>query len=333
MTIDMDRLREARDAAEREYLDDDSCSANTVSIGFDPKTNEPCVIVKVPEKKKLSLLNGDKPVQPFYRVQGKDIRIKVIQEDLHRTMQLVIRSLTKHNFISNRPPYFSTGGHRDCHDLVPGGAQCQPARVNWVGTWGCACRFQHNGRTIRGGFSNNHVLYGGQTRDGTVVGSPDSSRPFAVVSNIKSINFSGGNNLMDWTGAEAVNSANGKDRTSLEQIGLGKLNPNPQFEYQLGQQGIRKTGRTTGTQKNGQIVEIAVTTMVDHGGGKLAKFVNQIAIRDVNGGQFSNSGDSGSLIMTSDNRPLAHLHAGGGGTTIAAPIGPIVEEMQIEFWK
>ena len=328
--MDQDRLNEALEAVVKEFVDNADSSVHGASIGLHPVTGEPCVLAKVVQKKTEHELttNSERVIPRYYRAHGKDMRVKVVEAPIYKTQQLFISSIDAQNrrdLMLNNP-----AEHRRCHNNVPGGAQCQPQGAGWVGTWGVACKFQLEGRTIRGGFSNNHVLFGGQVPFGAVVGSPDASKPFGTRSRVKNINFQGGNNVMDWCGAEAVNPGNGRDRTSLEMIGLGKLNPRPRFDYTLGMTGIRKTGRTTGVQKSGRIVEINVTTMVDHGGGKLAKFVNQIAIRSE--GQFSNSGDSGSLIMDAENRPLAHLHAGGGGTTIASPIKPIVEEMQIEFF-
>jgi hypothetical protein len=55
-------------------------------------------------------------------------------------------------------------------------------------------------------------------------------------------------------------------------------------------------------------------------------FRNQIAIT---GGNFSNSGDSGSLILTADNaRPLALLYAGSSNDTVGNPIQDVLAALK-----
>ncbi len=71
---------------------------------------------------------------------------------------------------------------------------------------------------------------------------------------------------------------------------------------------------------------------VSYGGGRVAKFVNQIAVRAASG-DFSKGGDSGSLIWTWDSgrAPVGLLLAGGGGTTFANRIGDVLAALDISL--
>ena len=80
------------------------------------------------------------------------------------------------------------------------------------------------------------------------------------------------------------------------------------------------------------VTAIGVTVNVSYGGGRVAKFVNQIAVRAASG-DFSQGGDSGSLIWTWDRRraPVGLLFAGGGGTTFANRIGDVLAALDVNL--
>jgi len=92
-------------------------------------------------------------------------------------------------------------------------------------------------------------------------------------------------------------------------------------------EGVAKSGRSTGlTCSTLQSVTTAIS--VDYntscGGAKAftSTFTNQVVI---NGGSFSSSGDSGSLIVTSDTaRPVGLLFAGNTTSTTASPIQDVI---------
>ena len=92
-----------------------------------------------------------------------------------------------------------------------------------------------------------------------------------------------------------------------------------------------KSGRTTGVTR-GKIVGLNSTTRVGYGEGT-ATFVDQIILKNNQGRDMSGPGDSGSLILTDDLRPLCLLFAGGGGTTIANPIKYVLEWSQGRFFN
>lgn len=76
---------------------------------------------------------------------------------------------------------------------------------------------------------------------------------------------------------------------------------------------VQKTGRTT-EYTAGYIDAIHATVNVNYGGGRIARFVDQIIIRP---GGFSAGGDSGSLILDTDENALGLLFAGSSTHTIA----------------
>jgi hypothetical protein len=86
---------------------------------------------------------------------------------------------------------------------------------------------------------------------------------------------------------------------------------------------VQKYGRTTGLT-TGVVTGVNVTVRVQYTDG-VATFVNQVQITG-NKGAFSKAGDSGSLIVTQSGRnPVALLFAGGGTSTFANPIGPVLQ--------
>ena len=80
---------------------------------------------------------------------------------------------------------------------------------------------------------------------------------------------------------------------------------------------VQKSGRTTGHTTNGRVTGIDGSVDVSYGAGKTARFTNQVMI---SGNNFSNPGDSGSLILDMNRNAVGKLFAGGTGITIANPI-------------
>ena len=91
-------------------------------------------------------------------------------------------------------------------------------------------------------------------------------------------------------------------------------------------QSVRKYGRTTGLT-TGSVVGLNATVNVGYSHGT-ARFVGQIIIRG--NGQFSKAGDSGSLIVDSNRRPVGLLFAGSSnGYTIANQIGQVLSALGV----
>jgi hypothetical protein len=94
---------------------------------------------------------------------------------------------------------------------------------------------------------------------------------------------------------------------------------------------VGKSGRTT-QLTSGRITGVGVTVNVGYGGGRVAHFRDQIAIR-AHSGDFSRPGDSGSVVWTWDSarRPVGLLFAGGGGTTFANRMDRVVAALGINL--
>lgn len=76
---------------------------------------------------------------------------------------------------------------------------------------------------------------------------------------------------------------------------------------------LQKYGRTTGRTSHGIVEDVNYSGYVDYERGKVF-FVDQILIK---GAKFSQGGDSGSLIMTMDNKATGLLFAGSEQFTLA----------------
>jgi hypothetical protein len=91
---------------------------------------------------------------------------------------------------------------------------------------------------------------------------------------------------------------------------------------------VEKYGRTT-VLTHGSVSGLDASVRIRYGKGNTATFVHQIIITGNNGGAFSDSGDSGSLIVTdnSTHNPVGLLFAGSTSTTIANPIGDVLTQL------
>ena len=96
---------------------------------------------------------------------------------------------------------------------------------------------------------------------------------------------------------------------------------------------VEKMGRTT-CFTTGTISSISGNFKINYGGGKVAKFINQIVIKGPPPpSNFGGSGDSGSLIVTQATcpQPVALLFAGSGDQTqtLANPITDVLDGLKI----
>jgi len=100
---------------------------------------------------------------------------------------------------------------------------------------------------------------------------------------------------------------------------------------------VHKVGRTTG-QTKGRITAFDIdNVIVEYGIGDL-RFNNQIEIEGTGTKAFSDSGDSGSLIVDSRRRAIALLFAGGDvggrngkGLTYANPIDTVLDTLDLDL--
>lgn len=87
---------------------------------------------------------------------------------------------------------------------------------------------------------------------------------------------------------------------------------------------VKKSGRTTGLTA-GTIDQIDVTVNVSYGSNQVATFVDQLLA----GGSMSQGGDSGSAVLTDDNRLVGLLFAGSTSTTILNRIQNVFQLLQV----
>ncbi len=108
--------------------------------------------------------------------------------------------------------------------------------------------------------------------------------------------------------------------------GYGTPTSHP-VDAQLNQQ-VQKYGRTTGLT-SGMVSGINATVLVSYSSGT-ARFIDQIIITG-NSGSFSDSGDSGSLIVDQNNNPVALLFAGSNTITIGNPIEAVLGAFNVSI--
>lgn len=87
---------------------------------------------------------------------------------------------------------------------------------------------------------------------------------------------------------------------------------------------VQKTGRTTNFT-TGRITAINATVDVGYGGGRVARFFDQIVTTNMSAG-----GDSGSLVLTLDNVAVGLLFAGSSVATIVNQIENVRSLLRVE---
>jgi hypothetical protein len=224
---------------------------------------------------------------------------------------------------------------------APGGVSVAHLRVT-AGTIGCLARGRSAPRNRRlMVLSNNHVLANtNNARFGDCICQPgpfDGGRcpadQIAILERFVPINFaSGAVNFVDcatgWCWPDRVRRelvfVSGGVRRFFR---IGSVPVPPALGLAVG-----KSGRTT-QLTSGRITGVGVSVNVNYGGGRVAHFRDQIAIR-ASSGNFSAGGDSGSSIWTWDSarRPVGLLFAGGGGTTFANRMDRVVAALDIHLW-
>ena len=88
---------------------------------------------------------------------------------------------------------------------------------------------------------------------------------------------------------------------------------------------VQKSGRTTGHTR-GSVTAINATINVGYGSFGTARFIKQIVTTPMSAG-----GDSGSLVLDSNNKAVGLLFAGSTGAMIMNPISTVLNELAIEF--
>lgn len=90
-------------------------------------------------------------------------------------------------------------------------------------------------------------------------------------------------------------------------------------------QEVKKSGRTTGFT-TGVIIATGVTVKVNYGPGKIARFTNQIVST-----AMSSPGNSGSLLLDTNNFAVGLLFAGSSSVTIYNPISTVLNALNVNL--
>lgn len=224
---------------------------------------------------------------------------------------------------------------------APGGVSIAHFRVT-AGTLGCLSvgrTAPRNSRLML--LSNNHVIANSNSaaygdcisQPGSYDGGKCPADQIAILERFVPINFAGGVNYVDcatgWCWPDRVRKellymSNGQPQF----FRIGNVPAPPVLNYPVG-----KTGRTTQLTR-GTIIDVSATIRVGYGGGRVALFADQIAIRGAGGTDFSAGGDSGSSVWTWDanRRPVGLLFAGGGGITFANKMSRVVAALDINLY-
>jgi hypothetical protein len=223
---------------------------------------------------------------------------------------------------------------------APGGVSVGHFKIT-AGTLGCLAIGLHAPRNSRlMVLSNNHVLANSNAgglgdcicQPGPYDGGKCPADQIAILERFVPINFSGGINYVDCATGWAWH-----DRVRRELIYLSggaqkffRVGSNP-IAPALGMT-VGKTGRTTQLTQ-GKITAVNVSVNVNYGGGRVAHFRDQFAVRAATG-DFSAGGDSGSLIWqwAAGVRPVGLLYAGGGGTTFGNNISRVLAALDIRLY-
>ncbi len=86
---------------------------------------------------------------------------------------------------------------------------------------------------------------------------------------------------------------------------------------------VKKSGRTTGLT-TGEILQVDVTADVDYGGGRTARFRDQLLA-----GPMSQGGDSGSAVLDDSDNLVGLLFAGSDNTTIINRISHVFSALGV----
>jgi hypothetical protein len=183
-----------------------------------------------------------------------------------------------------------------------------------VGTGGGMMGFRQPDGSIRWGMITNAHVTGLDARPGLIMGQPDFRRPFGGIIKVHEISRQrGAKNLVDLAQLFCEDSE-GKLTCYPEQVTLGRLGAG--WRDAVLRMDSGKDGRTTGGTK-GICVGIKGVSQVGYGSNDVRRLEDLDFFAKPNGGDVSQAGDSGSMILDlKDNYFISLLFAGGGGQTI-----------------
>lgn len=342
MVADMDKLREVRDQVERLVVLNPDSQPHAVSIGYAHKngheTTEPAVIVKVADKisaQNLSADELDRWEQISRIADAAGVRVDVQQQEVPTDRRLYLDDESEVMTAFALP--LGLEDHRRRQDKCPlkTGCRIAPKGANWIGTLGAGVQFKdrETGALKTGALTNAHVT--GFRSIGTEMLQPDGScQWFGKVARVVDLKFDRTPNLIDAALIDCFRPADGHytgangGTVGTEVIGIGRINPSP-VTPALGMK-VQKGGQTTAVT-TGTIKAVEGTTFVSYGRDGTAYFQQQMDIHGDNG-EFSAAGDSGSIILTMDRRPVGLLFAGSTGVTVANYISNVQRWGSVSFY-
>ena len=226
------------------------------------------------------------------------------------------------------------------------GCSISPTTVKYAGTFGCFCKDNLTGQ--EGVLSNNHVLADvNSVPVGTRImqpGARDGGKPgnddIAELLRFVPIQFGGFPNRVDAAFATLVEHGRKEDRATIYN---SDNTPKPALTLQAGSpvdalpgMTVFKTGRTT-RHTRGRVRAVNVNNFLVDVGVGVARFDGQVIIEtDAAPQPFGRPGDSGSLIVDEEGRPVCLLFSGsasGGagnvGITGANPISSVTAQLGV----
>ena len=314
-----DSQRAACAEAEKTYLPDPNVVS--VGIGFKYKsgerTDEVCIVIGV--QKKLPKEEVLKAQLVAEEIAG--VRTDVIEYGELRAQADILDAATQALTQKRRPcpPGFSIG-----HPDVTAGT---------LGAW-----VHHGESEAYFILSNNHVLASSNDAElGDAIRQPGPADggtgddEVAQLTEFVRIHFEAEPNAQTNKVDAAVAEVLSAELVELEIPAIGHICGFRDFE--LGDR-VRKTGRTTETTE-GLVVTVEATSRINYGPEKgLATFSDQFVMRtqgdgDSGSGDFSQGGDSGSVLVAEDGFVGGLLFAGGSGVTIVNRISHVVSLLRI----
>ncbi|MHA6644079.1 trypsin-like peptidase domain-containing protein [Mesorhizobium sp. A623] len=278
-----------------------------------------------------------------------DARLAVLVQNRNKVQSAVVEEIVgiargeaEVLYIGRQRPLWTTTRN----DPVRLGVSISPTTVAYAGTLGCFCRDNLSGRNAI--LSNNHVLADvNSVAVGTTImqpGARDGGKPgedvIAELIRFVPIQFGGFPNRVDAAVAALTDHGRAEDHATLYD---NSNDPAPAMTLQPGAlvdaapgMTVFKTGRTT-RHTRGRVRAVNVNNyLVDVGVG-VARFDGQVVIEtDMTRQPFSRPGDSGSLIVDEEGRPVGLLFAGSasGGTgnlgfAGANPISSVTEQLGV----
>ena len=332
-TEDIATAQAAFDATHEEFLEPDKIRANVVGMGVGVKwkkgepTGEPALVVLVTQKLEKEMVSrADRVPTKMQDVQTDVLAIGYPVAGGGAPLEAGTQSLARRA----RP---AGGGYSVAHtevtagtvatvvyDILPGGGVSPPRHGI-----GIPPRYYI--------LSNNHVLANSNdahtgdpiVQPGPFDGGTDPADRIATLSRFVPISFdppvdrAKHRNLVDAAIAEGefhdldrgiywIGHVQGWRRKAGVPVGML----------------VQKTGRTT-NYTIGRITAISATVDVGYGGGRVARFRDQIVTTNMSAG-----GDSGSLVTTLDNVAVGLLFAGSSIATIVNQIENVRSLLRVE---